>query len=511
MSKNSQAKAQVLFREKFMLEKVREPWRSSKAKSILAYILFGLICLTFVLVGVTPNPGGGAGAGTAATVNDVVISLYDFQERVNMIEGQNPGSDKAPAAQRQMRARMVRENALNELVNYELVYQSAERVGVLPTKSATRDLIVNVPFFQEDGRFAREKYTQYLTFKNTSAAEFENKLKRDVVIGQVRNMFLTAMKTPKALLDLEKEVRETKMNVEFVKFDTNQIAAQLNAASDLEAFMAMPESKVKIEAYYNSNKEEFTTKAEVRARHILIKGSGAEELKKIKDIRSEVSKIDFAELAKKYSQDEGSKEKGGDLNFFARGQMVKEFEEAAFSLPIGQLSEPVKTDYGYHLIKVEERREGETKPLAVVEREIASKLIGSELKEKAMKEVADLLKEKKDVSAWVKSMNLKWDETGEFGFNQNHVPKIEAENEALSAVFSMKKPGEVYPNLVRAGPVAYIIRLKKIVRPTDLAKVGALPEFQLTIGGAETLNLWAQDLQKTAIIKKNNSLFEGTY
>ncbi|MCB0351012.1 MAG: peptidylprolyl isomerase, partial [Bdellovibrionales bacterium] len=463
--------------------------------------------LTFVLVGVTPNQGGGAGAGTAATVNDVVISLYDFQERVNMIESQMGSNKDTPAAQRQLYARMIRENALNELVNYELVYQSAERVGVLPTKAATRDMIISVPSFQEDGRFAREKYTQYLTYKNTTAAEFENKLKRDVVIRQLRDMFLTAMQSPQVLQDLEKEVRETKMNLEFVKFDTEQLAESIGKdKAAIDKYIASAENKSKIESYYGLHKEDYTSKPEVRARHILIKGSADSALKQIQDIRKEAEKGDFAELAKKYSQDEGSKANGGDLKFFARGQMVKEFEDAAFSLPIGQLSEPVKSDYGYHLIKVEERRGGETKSLQEVEREIAKNLIAEESRETLMKEVSDILKDKKDIQAWVAKQKLKWEETGDFGLAQSRIPKIEAGDEALQAALSLKKSGDVYPALVRGGSTAYILKLKQISKPTSQDKSSNLPSSQLAAGGAETLGLWAEELKKSAIIQKNNAL-----
>jgi peptidyl-prolyl cis-trans isomerase D len=152
--------AEAAIEEQKMLEKVREPWRASKVKSFLAYTVFFLICLTFVFVGFNPNQGGG-GLGAAASVNDKVISFFDLQERVTAMESQLQG--KMPAAQRQAYDKMIRESALEELINYELVSQSAEKIGIMPTAEGTRDIIVNIPPFQDNGRFSRELYDRYLT------------------------------------------------------------------------------------------------------------------------------------------------------------------------------------------------------------------------------------------------------------------------------------------------------------------------------------------------------------
>jgi foldase protein PrsA len=106
-------------------------------------------------------------------------------------------------------------------------------------------------------------------------------------------------------------------------------------------------------AYFEENKDSLGEAEQVKASHILVKDEAlATEIKqKLAD------GADFAELAKEYSTDEGSKENGGELGFFARGTMVTEFEDAAFTLPINQISDPVKSDYGYHIIKVEEKKE----------------------------------------------------------------------------------------------------------------------------------------------------------
>jgi foldase protein PrsA len=108
-----------------------------------------------------------------------------------------------------------------------------------------------------------------------------------------------------------------------------------------------------LKTYFDENKDSLGEAEQVKASHILVEDEAS-----AKEIEQKLADgADFAELAKEYSTDEGSKENGGELGFFPRGTMVTEFEDVAFSLPINEISEPVKSDYGYHIIKVEEKKE----------------------------------------------------------------------------------------------------------------------------------------------------------
>ena len=161
----------------------------------------------------------------------------------------------------------------------------------------------------------------------------------------------------------------------------------MNAVLAQEFLQREIEGKVKItddeiETYYKGHEEEFTNPESAKARHILLKvPEGADEKawkeaeSKAKDIKKKLENgEDFAELAKKYSDDPGSKNKGGDLGFFTKGRMVPEFESAAFSLKPGELSDPVKTNFGYHLIEVQEKKAASTKTLAEVQAQIRQTL-----------------------------------------------------------------------------------------------------------------------------------------
>lgn len=129
-------------------------------------------------------------------------------------------------------------------------------------------------------------------------------------------------------------------------------------------------SDAEIEKYYNENKDRFTVEEQVEASHILV-----EDEETAKEILNKLNNgSDFAELAKEYSLD-GSASRGGNLGFFPRGRMVKPFEEAAFALQVGEISEPVKTDFGYHIIKVTNRQEAKTLSLEESKEDIRSTLL----------------------------------------------------------------------------------------------------------------------------------------
>jgi peptidyl-prolyl cis-trans isomerase D len=143
----------------------------------------------------------------------------------------------------------------------------------------------------------------------------------------------------------------------------------------------VPDSQ--IADYYSKHQQEFAAPEQVRARHILIQPKTKDDagwsaaLAKAREVRAKATAGDFAALAKQYSEDPGSKDSGGELQWFPRGRMVKEFENAAFGLKPGEVSAPVKSQYGYHIIQLEERRPATTNPLAEVRDVIREKLVES--------------------------------------------------------------------------------------------------------------------------------------
>ena len=155
----------------------------------------------------------------------------------------------------------------------------------------------------------------------------------------------------------------------------------------LEPKIKITENEMK--NYFEENKDDFKQEEQVKASHILV-----DDEETAKEIKQKLDNgEDFAELAKKYSTDPTTKDKGGDLGYFTKGKMEKEFENAAFSLKVGEISNPVKTQYGYHIIKVVDKKEGKEANYEESKDEIKEKLFEEKLPDAYQSWIEEKMKE----------------------------------------------------------------------------------------------------------------------
>jgi peptidyl-prolyl cis-trans isomerase C len=204
---------------------------------------------------------------------------------------------------------------------------------------------------------------------------------------------LLAMEAKAGKIDHEKPVAVR------IEDATNGILAQEYVSRKLAGVGKTSDEE--IQKYYDGHKSEFLTPAAVRAQHILVKADqkakreeAAAAMTKATEIRKELDQGgDFAKLAEKYSDDPGSKSKGGDLGFFTRERMVPEFSNAAFSQKIGEIGSPVRSAFGFHIIKVTDKKEEKQMDFKEAKPRIQSKLEGQKRKDALDKEI-DLLKKK---------------------------------------------------------------------------------------------------------------------
>ncbi|MCX7978761.1 MAG: peptidyl-prolyl cis-trans isomerase [Bdellovibrionaceae bacterium] len=214
-------------------------------------------------------------------------------------------------------------------------------------------------------------------------------------------------------------------------------------------------------------KSELEGKEEVRARHILIKFNPADPeaeaktLEKARDLRRQAERGDFAALAKSHSEDPGSKSKGGDLGYFSRGKMVPEFEAVAFSLKPGEVSEPVKTSFGWHIIQVLDRREPKTATFDEHREKAMERVLALDRAQQLIRSLEEAIKsDPSRINSVLTSAGLKWEETGFFSLDVDSVPKLSSE--ALSsAALSLTPDKKLYPQMLVDAGAQYILSLKE--------------------------------------------------
>ncbi len=499
-----------------MLEKVRKPKR---ARNIMAYIIFGAICLVFVFMGDIPNQFGlSSVGGPAALVNKEPISFVDFREAYARLESQYKGQlDFLPAAQRQMYLDNIKSQALEMLINSQVISQEAKNLGVIVSDEEIRDYIMKIPAFQEDEKFRRERYDNYLSYRKISPEKFESEVRKEVATTQLRSLVELALEPSRVSSEATRKLDVINANFEFARVSDDHLTDgfKLNE-NEIKAYVSNSENESAIKDYYMANKMNFEEEEKVRARHILVKfdssktGDKEQALAKIKEIQSKLGNEDFAKLAKEYSDDPGSKEKGGDLGFFGRGSMVPEFETVAFQSDLNTVSEPVETQFGYHLIKVEEKQEATTRSLEDASYQIAQEILTDKKKQAELEKLKSWVEgsDLKQINKWVSGKKIKWEDTGDFKLSANSIPKLSFKEEDLSKVLRFAANGEkLVRELIQVGKQHYIVRVKtfkeELPKKTMTSEFSADSDINKGRIASDIFNMWAEQVKETAQIDRN--------
>jgi len=375
-----------------------------RAQGWIAWVIVGLLIIPFALWGVNEYVGNG-GKLVAATVNDTEIGQREFQQAFyaqrsrmqQMLGGQYDTQLFDP---------QIKQRVINELIDRELLLQSADELGFRVSDQTVVAMIQGLDTFREDGIFSASLYQQQLQSQGESPVVFERRVKRVMTAGQLpdglaNSVFVTDAEL-NAVIRLEQQQRDFQYFVlNTAQFQDESLAddAAIKSYYQQHADRFMTAEKVRVEyvelsaaalksdeepseeelhEFYEANQNQFSVAGERQASHILIQlEEGADEAaiaaarKKAEDLVAKLNAGEsFESLAKENSDDPGSAETGGDLGYFGRDIMEPDFEEAAFSLKLGEVSKPILTSFGYHIIKVTGIREKETKPFAEVRDEI---------------------------------------------------------------------------------------------------------------------------------------------
>lgn len=370
----------------------------------IAQVVLAVIFLPFALFGVERYFSSIGGGDYVAKVGDYRITQQEFtqalreeQERMRRQMGDkfNPIIMEDPE---------TRASVLDNLIKQRLLLIQAARAGLTASDSQLQKVISDFSAFQENGKFSKARYETLLRNQGMSPLSFETKMRQDMVQGQLGSAFeseFVPQSVADRLISLSQQEREVSEHVNSIDQYVLQVKVSEDAAKNYyeehHNQFQMPEqmraeylvlsadnlvSQIKVGAeesrkYYNEHPTRFQSR---QASHILISvppNASAESKAQARATAEQLyqqavkNPAEFAELAKKNSQDPGSASKGGDLGFISRGTTVKPFEDAVFQMKEGEIAGPVETQYGYHIIKLNAIKQiGYEEAGSLIEREL---------------------------------------------------------------------------------------------------------------------------------------------
>lgn len=377
----------------------------------VVWFIVGLICIPFAFVGIESFRTGGSDPVVAKVGSQDITQAQlsaGFDQRYRQLQALL-GENFRPEMFDQARFRAT---VLQDMTQEALLRQYAQDAGFRASDAALFGYLSTIPVFQRDGKFSTEAYKSALSRQGLSPERFEAQLRSALEIDQMREAVIeSAFITPADAARAWRLARQTRelstltfaasRYLDGVKISPEEIAARYEAEKarhtvperiklayveldQAQLLPAEPPSAEVLRVIYDAEKDSRLTTAEERkARHILV-NFGEDKSAAWQQIEALSARLkqgaDFAELARSESQDPGSKAQGGDLGWIKRGQMLERFEAALFSLRPGQVSEPVETEFGWHLIRLDEFKPARTRAFedAEVQRELTALYLNRE-------------------------------------------------------------------------------------------------------------------------------------
>ena len=485
----------------------------NKQKSIIIKLAFAIIILSFVIgyamLSAPGGPGGDDPTAEAAVVNGKTISYNDFQNTYSNLYQlyQSIYQDQfTPALEKQLK---LAEKSLDSMIDQALLQEEAERLQIDVSRKELIDAIAQVPAFQENGVFNKDRYLQVLAYQRMNSDEFESLQRSELIVNKVREHLQSGITVTDAEIEEEFRKNNEKVNLNFVsltpasfekKVKVSDEALQAYFSEQQEVFRA-PEmvalrylqfepqryldsvtfEEGDLEKFYRRNLDQFEILELIKASHILIKVDEGSDDKMRAEKRVFAEKLleeiksgkDFAELARVNSDDKASAVKGGSLGYFTRGSMVKPFEEAAFNMNPGEISDLVETPFGYHIIKVEEYTEPGMRSMEDAIDEIKEGLRAEKAKQMAFEKAMDaynINRKSGDLNAAAQANELGLKETGPFA-RDGYIDGIGRNEEIINTALLLEEDKLAKPVVTEDGVILFGLKERIASHIPEFAEV----------------------------------------
>lgn len=407
-------------------------------------------------------PSGRSTSGAVVQVGPYRYGLREFERerRTRLEQIQQAAGDEFDA---DALADAIDDVTAQSLIQRAILALDAEAMGLTVGKREIERVVLNSDGFRDaSGRFDAEAFANWAEYEYGNQYNFMAEQRSIMLAAKMARLirglaFVSDVEARRALRRRMEEVQ-----IAFVVLDGARPPEDAGIDdARIDAFMA--EREPEAQAFYSDNSERYNTPERVRARHVLLRAERGTEESQREEVRRRAEEVrarlaggeSFADVARELSDDPGSRDKGGDLGFFARGQMVKPFEDAAFALEPGGLSEVVETDFGFHVIRSEEYRAAEHRDYEEVRREIARELIGREIArqraEARAEELAAAVRGGQSLEDAARARGLTLERSGWLKRRPDgFVPGLGAAQDLLATAFGMQ-PGESSARVFRVG------------------------------------------------------------
>ena len=453
-----------------------------KKRSWIITILLGLIIVVFIaFYGGSQQPTGVT--SHVAEVNGESISQREFIVHYQRAVERYREMFKGSLTPELLKNLNIKQSLLEEMIEARLVLQEARRLGLSATDEELMNAIAQVPEFHVNGRFNKERYIQLLRANRLTPAQFEEDQRKQLTIQRLLGVLADAAHVTEAEVRERYRFEQEKINLQFIRFSVRDNLSDVKITDeDVQKFYDRNKESLKeplkvqveyipysfeqfsgpvqltdkeVEDYYNSNRAtKFTTPKQAKVRYVMVRLDAGADAKQKEAAQVRANRIvaearggkSFAELAKKESQDP-SAEKGGEIGWLNQGQLPEALDKQIFALAKGEISEPIETPVGFHIVKVEDIKEEKTLSLAE-----AKPVITRELKlEKGKYEAAKIADRDREKAA-----------------SGNDLAKLAQENGLSLKTTRLFSEGEVLPEI---GPTQDFYKTALALKAKEVSSV----------------------------------------